>query len=175
MTRLTSGRDLGRVLNEVINTTLGDRRNITEAEQLLTDEGGDIGDDEKTLESGDVSTSDVIDKLNSIRAGKSFKDSAIKGSLEGYVDKLDKAQKTALFAFLKGVAQIVTGEIPAQTAMTPSNPEPDVKMKKFFHRQTGTKTVTVKPTIVKKPVAGGGIQKKSVEDTSSPVPITPKK
>ena len=47
------------------------------------------------MKKGDVTVDDVIDKLNSIRSGKSFKDDAIKKSFEEYFNKIDQAEKIA--------------------------------------------------------------------------------
>lgn len=128
-------------------------------------------DDDTALAQGEIPTKEVIEKLNSIRAGRSFRDSAVKDALEQYIDKLDTAEKTALFAFLKGIAQIVTGEIEPTTATEPSDPKPAVSMEKKPAGESSKQKVTIKPTVVKKPSGGG--EKKSIEDTSPP--ITPKK
>ena len=61
-----------------------------------------------------VEVDDVIEKLNSIRSGKSFKDEKILASLTKYFDELEDSEKFALAAFLKGISQIVTGEIEGQ-------------------------------------------------------------
>ena len=130
------------------------------------------GDDKEKLESGDVEVDDIVEKLNTIRSGKSFKDSAIKEKLESYINDLDKAEKTALFAFLKGVAQITTGEVDSDEAEVPDKPAPDVHMQKGKEKQSKH----VEPNIIK-----GAPKKKIVdkshnqEDDSGPTPITPKK
>lgn len=128
-----------------------------------------VSDEMEKMKAGEVTTDDVVTKLNAIRAGKSFKDSAISGNLDEYVGSLTKAEKVALLAFLKGISQVVTGEIPPKDAVEPNDPAPDVTMKKG----AGRDVVTVKPSIVKKPE--GGAKRKSGEDTSGPVPIKPKK
>jgi hypothetical protein len=89
--------------------------------------------------------------------------------LDEYVSSLTKAEKVALLAFLKGISQIVTGEIPPKDAVEPKDPAPDVSMKKG----AGRDAVTVKPNIVKNPEAGP--KRKSGEDTSGPAPISPVK
>ena len=129
-------------------------------------------DEKKKLSKGDVTSKDVIEKLNTIRAGKSFKDDAISASLEKYVNELDKAERTALFAFLKGISQIVTGEVPEEDVVEPSESPSLVKMKKG----SDVKKFTIKPVLVKKPTKDEGDKekKKPEEDTSGPMPITPK-
>ena len=119
--------------------------------------------DKSLMKTGEISTEEIIEKLNTIRSGKSFKDSQIKSSLEEYLNSLEKAEKVALFAFLKGIAQIVTGEIFGKQAVEPSDPAPAVQMKK------GTVKKVIKPVVVKKRV------EKKVEDTTPPAPIKPKK
>lgn len=141
-----------------------DKGNAEDAKDSAT-----MSDEMEKMKAGEVTTDDVVTKLNAIRAGKSFKDSAVSGNLEEYVGSLTKAEKVALLAFLKGISQVVTGEIPPKDAVEPKDPAPDVTMKKG----AGRDVVTVKPSIVKKPE--GGTRRKSGEDTSGPVPIKPKK
>lgn len=131
-----------------------------------------VDDEKEKLKKGDIKPKDIVDKLNTIRSGKSFKDSAIASKLDEYVESLSKAEKVALLAFLKGLSQIVTGEIEPETATNPADPEPDVKMKKG----SGEKQVkTIKPNVIKAPEKEKTEKKPSSEDTSGPVPITPKK
>lgn len=130
-----------------------------------------VEDEKQKLKKGDVETKDIIDKLNFIRSGKSFKDEAIEKSLDEYVKSLSKAERVALLAFLKGLSQIVTGEVQPDVATDPADPDPDVKMKKGSGPE---KKKTIKPNVIKAP----DVEKKekpSSEDTSGPVPITPKK
>lgn len=134
--------------------------------KLLLDDDVD-NDDDATMEKGDVETSDIIEKLNTIRSGRSFRDSAVKGELEQYVEELDLAEKTALFALLKGIAQIVTKEISAEDAVEPSDPKPDVSMKKNVKKSS---TFKPKVHVIKK-----STPKEEDEDLESPVPITPVK
>lgn len=157
-----------------------------DADDLFGTEGGDEGDaessdekpaasktgeDEKDkLKKGDITADDVVEKLNSIRAGKSFKDESIASKLEEYVDSLSKPEKTALLAFLKGISQIVTGEVEAKAATDPGSDPAKVKMEKGEQIQKKT----IKPNIIKAPPKEKK-EKPSEEDTTGPVPITPKK
>ena len=147
------------------------------------DSGGDEGAEEKdtssktmdadveTMEQGDIEPKDVIDKLNAIRSGKSFKDEKIGGAMDEYVGSLSKAEKTALFAFLKGIAQIVTGEVPGQDATEPDSNPAQVSMKKG---PEPSKTKHIEPNVIKG-MAPKAKAKTGTEDTSGPVPITPKR
>lgn len=132
-----------------------------------------VDDEKEKLKKGEIETKDVIEKLNAIRSGKSFKDEAISAKLDEYVSSLSKAEKVALLAFLKGLSQIVTGEVEAKTAVNPADPEPDVKMKKGEESKKQTKSI--KPTVIKAPEKEKTEKKPSSEDTSGPVPIKPKK
>lgn len=165
---------LGNIIKESLRSTL-QRKALQEKEiQDSMSTGGDesepVDDEKQKLKKGDVSSKDIIEKLNTIRSGKSFKDSNISSALEKYVNDMTKAEKTALLAFLKGISQIVTGEIAADAAIDPSDDPADVEMEK----SAGVKKVTIKPVIIKK--AGGEEKKKpsKEEDTTGPVPITPK-
>lgn len=130
-----------------------------------------VDDEKQKLKKGDVTAEDIVDRLNSIRSGKSFKDEAIAAKLSEYVESLNKAEKVALFAFLKGISQIVTGEIEAQQAVDPSANPANVKMEKGDEE----KKKSIKPVVVKAPSKEKDKEKKSAEDTSGPVPIKPKK
>lgn len=194
MTKITTGADLNRVLKAACDQMVIEAvKKLREApvepkkgQALLLDdpdeESHDISADDatghekdsRTMETGDVDTDSVIEKLNTIRSGRSFRDSAVKGSLKKYIDDLKVAERTALFAFLKGIAQITTGEVEPQTATEPSEPAPAVTMKKK-QKSTGKKTYTKKPIVTHKPSQP---KKKSppAEDTTAPAtPITPKK
>jgi multidrug efflux pump subunit AcrB len=120
--------------------------------------------EKEKLRSGDVSSDDIVSKLNTLRAGRSFKDEDIAARLNEYVKSLTKAERVALLAFLKGLAQIVTGEIPAEDAVDPGDKPADVDMKK----KSSSQTVTIKPTVVKSTV---GSAKKSSEDTTAPIKV----
>lgn len=130
-----------------------------------------MDDETEKLEKGDIKPKDIVDKLNSIRSGRSFHDSAVSSSMEEYIDSLSKAEKVALMAFLKGIAQIVTGEIPAQNAADPSDRPADVQMDK----SNEPKTVHKKPNVIKGGGGGGSKKGGGAEDTTAPTPITPKR
>lgn len=152
-------------LSSVINETLASKKKLI----VEQDE-----DEKENLKSGDISADEVIEKLNTIRAGKSFKDEKIKSAMESYVSDLDDAEKTALFAFLKGIAQIVGGEVEGKEALEPSDKPASVKMEK----KPSSQKVTIKPNVIKKPSAGEKPKErasKSPEDTTPPAPIVPKK
>lgn len=126
--------------------------------------------DDEALSSGAVSVDDVVEKLNSIRSGRSFKDEKVNATMTQYVESLTSAEKTALLAFLKGIAQIVTGEVPATKAVDPSDNPADVKMNK----SNSPHIKHVEPNVIK--ASSPKVAKKSsAEDDSGPVPITPKK
>jgi len=127
------------------------------------------GENEK-LKKGDVSVDDIIEKLNSIRSGKSFKDENIASAFEKYFNALDDAEKVALLAFLKGISQIVTGEVAGTAATEPGDKPAGIEMKKTG----GPEKKSIKPNVIKAPEVEKE-KKKSPEDTSGPVPITPKK
>lgn len=129
------------------------------------------GDSEKEkLKKGNIIVDDIIEKLNSIRSGKSFKEEEVKLALTNYFDGLKEPERVALLAFLKGISQIVTGEIEAKQAVEPGDTAPGIEMKKT----SGSQNVSIKPNVIKAPDVEKS-KKPSSEDTSGPVPITPKK
>jgi len=135
------------------------------------DESKTTDAEKEKLKKGEIKPKDIVDKLNTIRSGKSFKDSAVSGKLDEYVESLSKAEKVALLAFLKGLAQIVTGEVDPSVATDPADPDPNVKMQKGEK----TQSKSIKPNVIKAPEKEKTEKKPSSEDTSGPVPIKPKK
>jgi len=169
---ITSGRSLKDYLSSVINESLKSKLQTQalreeENQQLMSSDNDD--EDTTAMKKGDIKAEDVIEKLNTIRSGKSFKDEEISGKMQKYVTGLEQPERVALLAFLKAIAQIVTGEIESQDVVDPSKPPANIQMKK----SSAGKTVTVKPTIVK--AEKKGEKKPSSEDTSGPAPIQPKK
>ena len=188
---------LGRLVEEGIKADLT-RRGLTEKENQDTTAaalmGNDSGEDaasdpedvtssktmdadSEELRTGEVSFDNIVGKLNAIRSGRSFRDDDIKHAMEAYVKSLKKPERVALLAFLKGIAQIVTGEVPGQQAVDPADPEPAVAMQKNGQKG-GAETAagqrkSIKPNVVvRQPQGEQQKQKKqSAEDTSAPVPV----
>jgi hypothetical protein len=159
-----SGADEGGSSDIFSGDDSGDDEGVPDASKTMDDES-------EKLKKGDIKPRDIVDKLNSIRSGKSFKDSFVNKAMDEYIGSLSRAEKVALLTFLKGIAQIVTGEIPGQQAMEPSDAPSDVSMQKGEKKQAKH----IDPNVIKvqspkqKPTSGGA------ENTAAPTPITPKK
>jgi hypothetical protein len=166
---------IANVIKESVKSAL-QKRSLLEQEKSeeKQDNSGEAPFEEKEkLKKGEITVDDIVEKLNSIRAGKSFKDEEISASLEKYFNDLEEEEKVALFAFLKGISQIVTGEFEPDVAFEPSDAPAKIEMKK----KGGPAKRTIKPLVIKAPQkeAEKKEKAKSSEDTSGPVPITPKK
>lgn len=189
ISKIQTKKTLSKAIEEIVKESIKSKlyRNAVEEKNRQTpleeeDAEDSSGSDQKSsktvdsekekLKKGEVTTKDIVDKLNTIRAGKSFKDSAIEGKMDEYVNSLSQAEKTALLAFLKGLSQIVTGEISSDQAMDPSESPASVEMKKS---ETGGEKRTIKPNVIKAPEKEKVEKRPSAEDTSGPVPISPKK
>lgn len=185
VTKITSGKSLNSLLTSLIEESLKSalqQRSIREKDQQdnfvpqatepevepAPTQSKTVETDKETLSGGAVTVDDVINKLNTIRSGKSFKDESIKGSMTQYVDSLSKAEKTALLAFLKGIAQLVTGEIPANNATEPSDNPADVSMKKKGDQNSQT-TKHIEPNVIKTKMSKPS--EKKVEDDVGPTPV----
>jgi len=173
-----NSKSIDSYLKRVIQESLQKSRRVNLLEQ---DEEplGDVkvstfSDELKKLKTGKVSFEDVVDKINSVRSGKSLRDTDIAKNLETYFNELSIPEKVALFAYLKGISQILTGEIEADKAQDPGEDPASVKMEKV--KGAGQKK-TLKPNVIRLPEkeATKGGEKKSSENTKGPVPITPKK
>jgi hypothetical protein len=159
-----SNSDDGGELDLFSNDDSGDEQNKPAPSKTMDDET-------EKLKLGNVEPKDIIEKLNSIRSGRSFKDEHVGPAMEQYVNSLSKAEKTALLAFLKGISQIVTGEVSGEDATEPDSNPADVQMQKGANSQ---KQKHIEPNVIKN-VAPKSKPKQGTEDSSGPVPITPKK
>jgi hypothetical protein len=124
-----------------------------------------------------ITVDTIIQQLNAIRSGKSFKDTLVQQELSRYVDGLSESEQEALHAYLKGIAQIVSGQVEAGQAEEPSNHGVETKV-------TGKKSKQIKPNVIKKtlptqkPVVMPNVSINAPkEDTTPPTagPIVPKK
>jgi hypothetical protein len=119
-----------------------------------------------TGEPEEISLENTIEKLNSIRSGKSFKDDHVMAQMEKYYGDLKDAERKALQAFLTGISQIVTAGVPGEQAPEPEEAPTNVHMVD----KSQIKSKSVKPNVIHKGGGGGGGQK-PVEDTSAPVSV----
>jgi len=69
-----------------------------------------------------ITVDDIIEKINTIRSGKSIKDDDIRRELNEYVSQFSEDEKTALSAFLEGLGQILTSGIDSADASDPGDP-----------------------------------------------------
>ena len=166
-----------KLINESVKATL-QRKAIQEKEKqaaLSTSSSGKNDKKEKNNEADkikkdEISVDNVVEKINSIRSGKSFKDESVLSAFKKYFEDLKEPEKIALISFLKGISQIVTGEFNDTSVDDPSDSPNNIEMKKTSDIQKKS----IKPNVIKAPNIEKE-KKKSAEDTSGPVPITPKK
>lgn len=193
--KLQAGRSLSKALEKIIKEAVQKsaiyQNGISEKElqrhmSLLAEEDVDpaldneketssktIDSEKEKLKSGEITPDDIIEKLNTIRSGKSFKDEDIFSKLSEYIESLSKAEKVALLSFLKGISQVVTGEIEPEDASDPGDSPSDIEMKK--DTSGGAVKKTIKPVVIIAPEKEKAKKGPSAEDTSGPTPITPKK
>lgn len=69
-----------------------------------------------------ITVDDIIERLNTIRSGRSTKDADVKRELEEYINQFDEDEKTALLAFLEGLGQILTSGVDSADATDPQDP-----------------------------------------------------
>jgi len=174
MSRKTIDSYIANVIEESLKATLQRRalreKELQNAASSEEPKEKDSGEETEKLKKGDITVDDVIEKLNSIRSGKSFNDKDISEALKKYFEELEAAEKTALLAFLKGISQIVTGEVSADIAIDPGDKPAGIEMKKT----TGPEKVSIKPNVIKAPDIEKN-KKPSAEDTIGPLPISAKK
>lgn len=174
---------LDEKLREAIN---GAPQVMSEEDDLTSALQSDTGDQKKQVKPDqqpggenvpeEIDVKAIIEKLNSIRSGRSFRDSAVEQKMDAFFNNLEDAEKKALFQFLSGLAQVVTGEVPTETVIKsgdPGNPPASVDMKLKDDNRKEKASLSLKPNIVaNKPSAK---KDANAEDTTSPAPINPKK
>ena len=69
-----------------------------------------------------VSFDSITRAINTLRSGKSLKDSGIKKQAADYYDKLSDAERKALFVFLEAFSDIISGQVQGKEAQDPSEP-----------------------------------------------------
>jgi hypothetical protein len=69
-----------------------------------------------------ITVDDIIERINTVRSGKSIKDVNVRRELEEYVNQFNEDEKTALLAFLEGLGQILTSGIDSVDAADPADP-----------------------------------------------------
>ncbi len=74
----------------------------------------------KNVKQTKITLAMITDKLNSIRSGHSLKDANILQQMQQYFNSLNSVERLALYAFLKGIAQVVTSEAAEEVAAEPS-------------------------------------------------------
>lgn len=120
----------------------------------------------------EASLGKIIEKLNTIRSGRSFKDNDILAEMTRYFNDLTTAERSALLAFLTGISQIVTAGVAGTSALEPEDPPLNIKM----HQHSPEKTRKIQPVVIKKSQpAASSPPPSDRENTAPPVPITPKK
>lgn len=144
------------------------------------DIGREMGGPQEKIANDDVESlkavpemSDVVDKLNAVRSGKSFKDQNINAAFEQYYGGLKDTEKLALFAFLKGIAQVTSGQVAGNKAVEPEDKPADIEMSKGNEPQSRG----IKPNVIKKvtPQKPDGSSTNGAEDTTGPTPVQPKR
>lgn len=130
----------------------------------MKNDGEQSSDDEKMK--GNVELDDIVEKLNTIRSGKSFSDSLVQQRFEQYFGGLKDAEKTAMFVFLKGIAGVCTGEVEPQQIVEPDTADVTI------HKGPDQDKKHVKPNVIKTPSDSTIKPKKSGgEDTSAPISV----
>jgi hypothetical protein len=130
-----------------------------------------VSDPGADLQKGTITLDMVVERLNAIRSGRSFKDENISQQMQAYFNDLNDNERLALYAFLKGISQIVTGEIQGQAAPTPQTASPAVEMV-----DSGEGEIRhIKPNVIRKgPAPSSAPRAPSPENTAAPTPIVAK-
>lgn len=125
---------------------------LNEAEEKAEKQPESAGKTKKIQLQRNITVEEIVEKINSIRAGRSLSNKNIRLQLEIYFDELEPEEKLSLYAFLSGIAQIITGEISGNVAIEPEDVvfHPDYKKKKLQNKSKSSLSGTDKLPIVAK-------------------------
>lgn len=70
----------------------------------------------------------VVTALNIMRSGQSLKDQRVRQEVETYFNNLQGAERTALYSYLNGLAQIVAANVPSAQAPSPDDSPNPINM-----------------------------------------------
>jgi len=87
----------------------------------LEDEGEESSDTDASPEEFGVSFDSVMTAINTLRAGRSLKDTTIKDETSAYYDRLDDPERKVLLLFLKQLSEILSGALEGSAATDPSD------------------------------------------------------
>jgi len=102
-----------------------------------------------------VTVDDIIEKINTIRSGKSIKDDDVHRELDEYVMQFSEDEKTALAAFLEGLGQILTSGIDSADAADPGDPY-SLEIKKTPGANVANTSKTPTPAVKAAPAPAKG-------------------
>ena len=113
-----------------------------------------------------VSFDSVMTAINTLRAGRSLKDTAIRDEASAYYDRLTDDERKVLLIFLREFSKILTGAIQGSDAIDPSDPPLGIKISKTEPEKPKAPTPQAKP-------AAPAQTKRSAEaeDTSPPIRV----
>lgn len=161
---------LDKVITEALaGDSLNEKEKQVKVEKSLTvdsDEHDDVTPDQ------DHTVEDVIEKLNTIRSGRSLRDEDVKQQFSKYYEELSDAEKLALYSLLTGIGQILTTGLDSSEAEEPEDHDAIHIHATGDTDEEGKKSI--KPHVVKT-VTVSDSEDDSLEDDSPPTPIKPVK
>src|SRR4030067_3249400 len=95
-----------------------------EPELDIDDPSSVDGDSDEEFTPDDITVDAIADRLNSIRSGRSMKDSDVLEKMDDYIRSLDDHERVKLYGFLKNINTIVTVD---QAAVGGNVKKPDSK------------------------------------------------
>jgi len=88
-----------------------------EAEEDIPEEEAETSQPEEELR---ASLDSLERNINTLRAGKSLKDSTVESQLEIYFDRLGEDEKSLMVLFIRELSKILSGEVTGDAAVNPN-------------------------------------------------------
>lgn len=113
----------------------------------------------------------IVRALNTIRAGKSTKDKEIKTEFLSYFNRLDGAEKKALYTFLESLGEILTSRASGDSVQDPEDPPVNIDITDKSEEEDKAEKEKAKLTSRKRTRSSSPTGAAKGEDTSPPIRV----
>ena len=114
----------------------------TEAKTTQVDAIAVLDAEENIPELGDVTGAMIVQKLNSVRSGRSLKDATISQEMANYLKRLSAVERLTLWTFLNGLSQVLGGTVSGNEATEPDSLDNEIVIQTTATEETETATDT---------------------------------
>jgi len=151
----------------------GDKKKARKKEKLEVEPEEKENPKKSSRPAEEITFTMIKDRVNTIRSGRSLRDQEIRGELKTYFGELSDDEQSALYAFLDGIAQVLTAGIDGSEADEPSDEPYNVKMssdaKSRNSKKSDDSSQKKKKKVSQSPQSSGSSS--GVENTAPPIDV----